>query len=80
MFHVSIVRKDNKYYVRLVNSVVSTTGIKTSATLDESKVHSSDINMVVDNGNDLINALINAGMNVEPALGLSEEQGADNED
>ena len=39
MFHVYIVRKpDDKYIVRLVNSVVSSTGIKTSCTLDESKI------------------------------------------
>ena len=79
MFHVYMVRKaDNQYIVRLVNSVVSSTGIKTSCVLDESKVGFC-LDYAVKYANELIDALINAGMNVEPALGLSEEQGADNE-
>lgn len=78
MFHVYIVRKDEKYIVRLVNSVVSSTGIKTSCVLDESKIGFC-IDYAVKYANELVDALINSGMNVEPALGLSEEQGADNE-
>lgn len=79
MFHVYIVRKDEKYIVRLVNSVVSSTGIKTSCTLDESKIGFC-IDYAVKYANELVDALINAGMNVEPALGLSEEQGVGDED
>lgn len=79
MFHVSIVRKDNKYHVRLTNKVISSTGIHTKAVLDESPLGFC-IDYAVKYATELIDALINAGMNVEPALGLSEEQGADNED
>lgn len=74
MFHVYIVRKDEQYIVRLVNSVVSSTGIKTSCVLDESKIGFC-IDYAVKYANELVDALINSGMNVEPALGLSEEQG-----
>jgi hypothetical protein len=74
-----MVRKaDNKYIVRLVNSVVSSTGIKTSCVLDESKVGFC-IDYAVKYANELIDALINAGMQVEPALGLSEELGVGDE-
>lgn len=78
MFHVYIVRKNDKYAVRFINSVISSTGIKTSAVLAESKIPMT-AEMAVDRGNAMIDAFINAGMSVEPALGLSEEQGADNE-
>ena len=75
MFHVYIVRKANdKYFVRLVNSVVSSTGIKTSCTLDESKIGMT-AELAVDRGNALIDAFINAGMSVEPALNLAMEEG-----
>lgn len=79
MFHVYIVRKpDDKYIVRLVNSVVSSTGIKTSCTLDETKIGMT-ADMAVDRGNALIDAFINAGMSVEPALNLSMEEGVGHE-
>lgn len=79
MFHVYIVRKANdKYFVRLVNSVVSSTGIKTSCTLDETKTGMT-ADMAVDRGNALIDAFINAGMSVEPALNLSMEEGVGHE-
>ena len=79
MFHVYIVRKpDDKYIVRLVNSVVSSTGIKTSCTLDESKIGMT-AEMAVERGNALIDAFINAGMSVEPALNLSMEEGVGHE-
>ena len=79
MFHVYIVRKANdKYFVRLVNSVVSSTGIKTSCTLDESKIGMT-AELAVDRGNALIDAFINAGMSVEPALNLSMEEGVGHE-
>ncbi len=79
MFHVYMVRKaDDKYFVRLVNSVVSSTGIKTSCTLDETKIGMT-ADMAVDRGNALIDAFINAGMLVEPALNLSMEEGVGHE-
>lgn len=79
MFHVYMVRKaDDKYIVRLVNSVVSSTGIKTSCTLDESKIGMT-AELAVDRGNALIDAFINAGMSVEPALNLSMEEGVGHE-
>lgn len=79
MFHVYMVRKpDDKYIVRLVNSVVSSTGIKTSCTLDESKIGMT-AEMAVERGNALIDAFINAGMSVEPALNLSMEEGVGHE-
>lgn len=79
MFHVYMVRKaDDKYIVRLVNSVVSSTGIKTSCTLDESKIGMT-ADIVVDRGNALIDAFINAGMSVEPALNLAMEEGVGDE-
>lgn len=79
MFHVYIVRKpDDKYIVRLVNSVVSSTGIKTSCTLDESKIGMT-AEMAVERGNALIDSFINAGMSVEPALNLSMEEGVGHE-
>lgn len=75
MFHVYIVRKANdKFFVRLVNSVVSSTGIKTSCTLDETKIGMT-ADMAVDRGNALIDAFVNAGMSVEPALNLAMEEG-----
>lgn len=74
MFHVYMVRKgDDKYFVRLVNSVVSSTGIKTSAILNESKVGMLP-ETAVDRANALIDAFINAGMSVEPALNLAMEE------
>ena len=80
MFHVYMVRKsDNKYVVRLVNSVVSSTRIKTSCVLDESKIGFC-LDSAVKYANELIDALINSGMKVEPALGLSEELGVGDED
>lgn len=80
MFHVYMVRKaDNKYIVRLVNSVASSTGIKTSCVLDESKVGFC-LDYAVKYANELIDALINSGMKVEPVLGLSEELGDGDED
>lgn len=79
MFHVYMVRKgDDKYFVRLVNSVVSSTGIKTSAILNESKVGMFP-ETAVDRANALIDAFINAGMSVEPALNLSMEEGVGHE-
>ena len=79
MFHVYIVRKANdKYFVRLVNSVVSSTGIKTSCTLDESKIGMT-AELAVGRGNALIDAFIKAGMSVEPALNLSMEEGVGHE-
>lgn len=79
MFHVYMVRKaDDKYIVRLVNSVVSSTGIKTSCTLDETKIGMT-ADMAVDRGNALIDAFINAGMSVEPALNLSMEESVGHE-
>lgn len=79
MFHVYIVRKANdKYFVRLVNSVVSSTGIKSSCTLDETKVGMT-AEMAVERGNALIDSFINAGMSVEPALNLSMEEGVGHE-
>ena len=79
MFHVYMVRKaDDKYIVRLVNSVVSSTGIKTSCTLDESKIGMT-AEMAVERGNALIDSFINSGMSVEPALNLSMEEGVGHE-
>ena len=79
MFHVYRVRKaDDKYIVRLVNSVVSSTGIKTSCTLDESKIGMT-AEMAVERGNALIDSFINGGMSVEPALNLSMEEGVGHE-
>ena len=79
MFHVYMVRKsDYKYIVRLFNSVVSSTGIKTSCTLDESKIGMT-AEMAVERGNALIDSFINSGMSVEPALNLSMEEGVGHE-
>lgn len=80
MFHVYMVRKaDDKYIVRLVNSVVSSTGIKTRAVLQESKIGMT-AEVAVDRGNALIDAFINAGMSIEPALNLAMEEGVGDED
>lgn len=74
MFHVYMVRKaDDKYIVRLVNSVVSSTGIKSRAVLQESKIGMT-AEVAVDRGNALIDAFINAGMSIEPALNLAMEE------
>ena len=78
MFHVYIVRKNDNYGVRFINSVVSSTGIKTSAILAESKI-SMTPEIAVDRAESLIDALINANLPVEPALGLTEELGAGDE-
>lgn len=72
MFHVYIVRKDKKYFVQLINSVVSSTGIKTSAVLSESKIGMT-ADMAVERGEAMVDAFINAGMSVQPSLGLKEE-------
>lgn len=72
MFYVYIVRKDEKYFVQLINSVVSSTGIKTSAVLSESKIGMS-ADMAVECGEKMIDAFIHAGMSVQPSLGLKEE-------
>lgn len=74
MFYVYIVRKDDKYYVQLINSVVSSTGIKTSAVLSESTL-GMNADMAVERGEAIIDAFINAGMQVQPSLGLKEEGG-----
>lgn len=79
MFHVYMVRKaDDKYIVRLVNSVVSSTGIRTKAVLDESKLGMT-AEMAVERGNELIDSFINAGMSIEPALNLAMEEGVGDE-
>lgn len=72
MFYVYIVRKDEKYYVQLINSVVSSTGIKTSAVLSESKI-GMPAGLAVECGEAMIDAFINAGMSVQPSLELKEE-------
>lgn len=80
MFHVYIVRKpDDKFYVRLVNSVISSTGIKSTCVLDESKL-SMTARVAVERGEALVDAFINAGIAVEPSLNLSmeESQGDEN--
>ena len=74
MFHVYIVRKDEKYFVQLINSVVSSTGIKTLAILSESQL-GMNADMAVEHGEAMIDAFINAGMPVQPSLGLKEEGG-----
>lgn len=77
MFHVYMVRRaDDKYIIRLVNSVVSSTGIKTSCTLDETEIGMT-ADMAVDRGDALVDAFINAGMSVEPALNLAMEEQKD---
>ena len=53
MFYVYIVRKDDKYYVQLINSVVSSTGIKTSAVLSESTL-GMNADMAVERGEAMI--------------------------
>lgn len=63
MLYVYLVRKDNKYYVRLMNK---------KGVISESEVGMS-IDRAVQFGNDMIDAFINSRMNVEPALGLTEE-------
>lgn len=63
MLHVYLVRKDNKYYVRLM---------KKTDIISESDIGMS-IDRAVQFGNDMVDAFINSGMNVEPALGLTEE-------
>lgn len=79
MFHVRIVRKaDCKFYIQIINSCVSKTGIKTSAVLDESCVPFS-AERAVEYGESMIDAFINAGMKVEPALGLGMEEGGNYE-
>lgn len=80
MFHIYLVRRDDKYTIHFINSVISSTGIKTSAVLAESKIPRTSIGMTVERANNLIDALINAGMPVEPSLGLTEELGAGDED
>lgn len=73
MFHIYLVRrKDDKFIVRFVNSVVSSTGNKTSATLTESKIPMT-ANMAVSRGEELIDALLNAGLSVEPSLRLKDD-------
>ena len=80
MFHVYMVRKaDDKYIVRLVNSVVSSTGIKSTCVLDESKIGMKP-SFAVDMAQELIDAFINAGLSVEPSLNLAMEEGVNDED
>ena len=80
MFHIRILRKkDLKFYIQIINSYVSKTGIKASAVLDESCVPFISAERAVEYGESMIDAFINAGMKVEPALGLGMEEGGNDE-